>query len=196
MSNKLTPTFTVDGKDYEIQTTRKLLSFYNECVGALEKSPEEQKKAEKLILSAQELANDLQALESRIETAKNEYYDDPTNADKKAKYEALIQIRDDRADKLFAGSEQRDYADQIAKELADVYEKCIVYAIQEQHELSKAQATALWESFVDEVGKREAGEWIMEIGDTLFNAKENENSFLAKKRAMREQQTLARNKKR
>ena len=79
--------------------------------------------------------------------------------------------------------------------MLDNYEKAIIFAISEQHNMSMTSAEKTWQEFVDEVGVAEASQWVYAIGDTLFNTEAEDNNFLAKKRAQQEQKLLARKKK-
>ena len=189
----LKPVFTVNGKDYEIKRTRALLVEFQKLSKQNKLAEEDANNYLEIQNTFNELQEELELVGEKIKIAREEYLDDPTNADKKAKFNALKQLYKETQEPLLnANSKEMDFLNKSTKILLDNYEKAIIFAISEQYNMSKSSAEELWGEFVDEVGTVEASQWIYAIGDTLFNQEANENDFLARKRVQQQQMLEAR----
>ena len=192
----LKPVFTVNGKDYELKRTRALMVEFQKISESNKLSEEDANRYLSVKDTFDEMEKELSLLSEKLDNARNAYYDDPTNADKKAKFEALKKLVKETQKPLVDGkSEEMQYLNKMTKIMLDNYEKAIIFAISEQYDMSMTNAEKLWGEFVDEVGIANASQWVYAIGDTLFNQEANENDFLAKKRVQQQQRLLARKKK-
>lgn len=192
----LKPVFTVNGKDYELKRTRALMVEFQKISESNKLSEEDANKYLSIKDTFDEMEKELSLLSEKLDNARNAYYDDPTNADKKAKFEALKKLVKETQKPLVDGkSEEMQYLNKMTKIMLDNYEKAIIFAISEQYDMSMTNAEKLWGEFVDEVGIANASQWVYAIGDTLFNQEANENDFLAKKRVQQQQRLMARKKK-
>ena len=192
----LKPVFTVNGKDYELKRTRALLVEFQKITEKNKMSEEDANKYLEIRETFDEMEREIEQISEKLAEARNEFYNDPTNADKKAKFEALKKLLKEVQKPLTDGkSVEMQYLNKMTKIMLDNYEKAIIFAISEQHNMSMTSAEKTWQEFVDEVGVAEASQWVYAIGDTLFNTEAEDNNFLAKKRAQQEQKLLARKKK-
>lgn len=192
----LKPVFTVNGKDYELKRTRALMVEFQKISENNKLDENDANKYLKVKDTFDEMEKELSLLNEKLDVARNAYYDDPTNTDKKAKFEALKKLIKETEKPLIDGkSEEMQYLNKMTKIMLDNYEKAIVFAISEQYDMSMTNAEKLWQEFVDEVGVATASQWVYAIGDTLFNQEANENDFLAKKRVQQQQRLMARKKK-
>lgn len=192
----LKPVFTVNGKDYELKRTRALLVEFQKITEKNKMSEEDANKYLEIRETFDEMEKEIEQLNEKLAAARSEFYNDPTNSDKKAKFEALKKLLKEAQKPLIDGkSEEMQYLNKMTKIMLDNYEKAIIFAISEQHDMSMTNAEKIWQEFVDEVGVAEASQWVYAIGDTLFNTEAEDNNFLAKKRAQQEQKLLARKKK-
>lgn len=192
----LKPYFEVGGKRYELKRTRALLVKFQQICKANKMDDEEAGKFLQVRDKFERMEKEINLLNEKIEVARNEYYDDPTNADKAAKYQALNKILEETQRPLLDGkSTEMAYLDKVAKSMLDNYEIAIVYAISEQYDMSEENAKKVWSAFVEEIGESAAGEWVYAIGDTLFNTEAEENDFLAQKRRQQDIRVAARRKK-
>lgn len=192
----LKPVFTVNGKDYELKRTRALLVEFQKITEKNKMSEEDANKYLEIRETFDEMEKEIEQISEKLAEARDEFYNDPTNADKKAKFEALKKLLKEVQKPLTDGkSVEMQYLNKMTKIMLDNYEKAIIFAISEQHNMSKTSAEKTWQEFVDEVGVAEASQWVYAIGDTLFNTEAEDNNFLAKKRAQQEQKLLARKKK-
>lgn len=192
----LKPVFTVNGKDYELKRTRALLVEFQKITEKNKMSEEDANKYLEIRETFDEMEKEIEQISEKLAEARDEFYNDPTNADKKAKFEALKKLLKEVQKPLTDGkSVEMQYLNKMTKIMLDNYEKAIIFAISEQHNMSMTSAEKIWQEFVDEVGVAEASQWVYAIGDTLFNTEAEDNNFLAKKRAQQEQKLLARKKK-
>jgi len=183
MANDLIPIFEVNGKTIELKCTRALLVEYNHLVDNSPLSNEDDGELKKIAADVLKIEDSVNALAEKLAEARDAFYDDPTDESKEAKFRKLESLIDEQNSRLEASIKDKDAIEKRSKEIIDIYEKAIIYALSEQgYAKSQHEAETLWASFVDEVGKKAAAEWVMAIGDTLFN-KGDENSFLSRKRA-------------
>lgn len=192
----LKPVFTVNGKNYELKRTRALMVEFQKISNNNKMSDEDANKYLEIRETFEEMENDLSLLNDRLEKARIDYFDDPTNDEKKSKFEALKKLVKETQKPLVNGkSEEMQYLNKITKITLDNYEQAIIFAISEQHNMSLSSAKELWAEFVDEIGMSNASQWVFAIGDTLFNQEASENDFLSKKRVQQQQRIMARKKK-
>lgn len=190
---KLKPTIVIDGNTYEIKKTRALMvEFQRICKqNPLDETDENKYLAVKQ--SIDEIEVEINAIAKKLESAREDYLNDPTNEEKKATYNALKKVFKEAQKPLLDNkSEESLFANKLTKLLLDNYEKAIIFALSEQYNMSLSKAQELWESFVSEQGVNMAAQWVYAIGDTLFNTEVDEDGFLAKKRRVEAERLAAR----
>lgn len=180
--NKLNPYFEVEGKKYEIFRTRAIECEY-------EKIREQNKLDDRQVSLTNDYAKLMLEYEEILEkysNAKEEYFEDVLNKDKKAKYKAFKELSDEKFEELkdfelnnkdFSLTKIQDIAYQNGVEL-------LVFALNEQCNVSKEEAKEIWDKFVSHFGTEIAQEWINAMLQTLFEREEEtENPFLKQARA-------------
>lgn len=183
---KLNPFFEVNGKKYEITRTRAVECEY-------EKIREQNKLDDEQISLTNDYAKLMLEYEEILEKykgAKDEYFEDILNKDKKAKYKAFKELSDEKfaeikdfelSNKEFSLTKVQDFAYKNGVEL-------LVFALNEQHGVTTANARAIWEDFEEHLGKETAKEWISVMVQTLFEREdEEENPFLKLAKAKAQQ---------
>ena len=183
---KLNPFFEVNGKKYEITRTRAVECEY-------EKIREQNKLDDEQISLTNDYAKLMLEYEEILEKykgAKDEYFEDILNKDKKAKYKAFKELSDEKfaeikdfelSNKEFSLNKVQDFAYKNGVEL-------LVFALNEQYGVTNADARAIWEDFEEHLGKETAKEWISVMVQTLFEREdEEENPFLKLAKAKAQQ---------
>ena len=191
----LKPILTINDKDYEIKKTRSLMVEFQRVSNENKVDEDVASKYLEIQSNFEDIEKQITVLGLKCDEALSDLANDPTNADKKAKYDALKKLVKEAQKPLLDGkSEEMQYMNKLTKIMLDNYEKCIIFALSEQYDMSRKSAEELWTSFVDEVGVKEASQWIYAIGDTLFNQEAQEDNFLTRKRARQQQMLEARKK--
>lgn len=183
---KLNPFFEVNGKKYEITRTRAVECEY-------EKIREQNKLDDEQISLTNDYAKLMLEYEEILEKykgAKDEYFEDILNKDKKAKYKAFKELSDEKfaeikdfelSNKEFSLNKVQDFAYKNGVEL-------LVFALNEQHGVTTDDARAIWYDFEEHLGKETAKEWISVMVQTLFEREdEEENPFLKLAKAKAQQ---------
>ena len=180
--SKLNPFFEVDGKKYEIVRTRAVECEY-------EKIREQNKLDDEQISLTNDYAKlmlEYEEILEKFKSAKEEYFDDVLNKEKKEIYKAFKELSDEKynemkefelSNKDFSLSKVQDFAYANGVEL-------LIFALNEQCGLSQEEARNVWDDFVDHLGIETAKEWITAMVQTLFEKEdEEENPFLKQARA-------------
>ena len=183
---KLNPFFEVDGKKYEIIRTRALECEY-------EKIKERNKPEDEQLSLTNDYAKlmiEFEEISQKYALAKEEYFDDVLNKEKKEKYFAFKELSDNKynemkefelGNKNFSINKLEELAYKNGVEL-------LVYALVEQCRVSEETAKSIWEDFVSHFGIITAKEWITAMIQTLFEREdEEENPFLKAARAKAQQ---------
>lgn len=183
---KLNPFFEVDGKKYEIIRTRALECEY-------EKIKERNKPEDEQLSLTNDYAKlmiEFEEISQKYALAKEEYFDDVLNKEKKEKYLAFKELSDNKynemkefelGNKNFSINKLEELAYKNGVEL-------LVYALVEQCRVSEETAKSIWEDFVSHFGIITAKEWITAMIQTLFEREdEEENPFLKAARAKAQQ---------
>ena len=184
--NKLNPFFEVEGKKFEIIRTRALECEY-------EKIREQNKLDDRQISLTNDYAKLMLEYEEILEKykdAKNDYFEDVLNKDKKAKYKAFKELSDEKYDEMknfelenkdFSINKVQDFAYNNGVEL-------LIFALNEKCGLSKDESALVWDKFVSRFGSDTAKDWINAMVQSLFDREEeDENPFLKQARAKAQQ---------
>ena len=184
--NKLNPFFEVEGKKFEIIRPRALECEY-------EKIREQNKLDDRQISLTNDYAKLMLEYEEILEKykdAKNDYFEDVLNKDKKAKYKAFKELSDEKYDEMknfelenkdFSINKVQDFAYNNGVEL-------LIFALNEQCGLSKDESALVWDKFVSRFGSDTAKDWINAMVQSLFDREEeDENPFLKQARAKAQQ---------
>lgn len=182
---KLTPYFEIDKKRYEIKRTRYLMVQYEKIGENSGMSDEDKVNAVKL----QNMATQVRELAERLRELKEKYYADMTDQKAKAQYKACKEEYTEAFEELARFEVASGGSAKLQKATIDTLERIAIIGLAEQHFSNDIdQATEVWCSWVDIVGKDTASEWLIAMADSLFGADdEDENSFLAQMRAKQEQ---------
>lgn len=183
---KLNPFFEVDGKKYEIIRTRGVECEY-------EKIKERNKPEDEQLSLTNDYAKlmiEFEEISQKYALAKEEYFDDVLNKEKKEKYLAFKELSDNKYNEMKEFElGNKNFSINKLEELA--YEngvELLVYALVEQCKVSEETAKKIWESFVSHFGIITAKEWITAMIQTLFEREdEEENPFLKAARAKAQQ---------
>lgn len=187
--SKLNPFFEVDGKKYEIKITRAVECQYDKI--------REQNKLDDEQVSVTndyaKLAVEYEEILTKYAQAKEAYMSDDGILDEnlKKKYLAYKELADSKyaevkefelKNKNFSLAEVEDIAYKNGVEL-------LVFALEEQCNVTKDEAISLWEGFVDQLGIKTAKEWITLMIQTLFEREdeEDQNPFMRQARAKQQQ---------
>lgn len=184
--SKLNPYFEVEGKKYEIVRTRAIECEY-EKIRERNKLDDEQVSLTndyaKLMLEYEEILE-------KYKNAKDEYFEDVLNKDKKSKYKAFKELADEKFNEIkdfelnnkgFSLNKVQELAYQNGVEL-------LVFALNEQCDISKDEAQDVWEKFVSHFGMETAKDWITLMIQTLFEREdEDENPFMRAAKAKQQQ---------
>lgn len=181
---KLNPYFEVEGKKYEIKRTRAIECEYDKI--------REQNKLDDTQVS---LTNDYAKLMLEYEEilekykeAKDNYFADVLNKDKKNIYKAFKELSDEKYNELkeFELNNKDFSLDKVQKLAYDNGVKLLVFALNEQCGVSETDAYEIWAKFVDYFGNDIAQEWINAMIQTLFE-KEDNNPFLEQAKVKQQQ---------
>lgn len=174
---RINPYFEINGNTYEIKRTRHLMVVYEQLGESNSMSDEDKANAVKLqvlIDKVQKFANKLQELEK-------EYFNDMANEGLEKQYNACDKMYQKAVQEMADFEIKNGSTSKLQKAGIDLLEKVVIEGIVEQYSLTKTDATKLWESFVDKVGKRVASEWLGGMAQCLFGndgEEEEDNPFL------------------
>lgn len=174
---KINPFFEVEGKKYEIKRTRAIECEYEKI------RRQNQPDDEQLSLSNDyaKLMLEYEEILEKYKLAKEEYFDDVLNKEKKDKYNAFKELADEKYNEMkefelnnknFSFDKLQDIAYNNGVEL-------LMFGLEEQCNVSNEEARNIWEKFVDNLGIYTAKDWINAMVQTLFEREdEEENPFL------------------
>ena len=182
MSNELKPFLVIDGKTYEITKTRFLITKYEELVNEMKPSDEKAEDISKNVLIFQRLTAQVQELAKRLESAKEEFYNNPTDADLRNAYKVFKEEYNEAFDEMVTFESKNKSASESMTLALRVWEKLLIESLVEQYGLTQKEATEMWENHVDEMGENQASEWLFAFYSTLFEKEEKTDPFLEKAR--------------
>lgn len=181
---RINPYFEVDGKKYEIIRTRALECEY-------EKVREENKISEEdesLFTDYMKMINDTTEIEEKYEVAKNAYFEDILDKDKKAKYLAFKALYDEHHKEIrqfaiehkgmLSNAQDRAYENGVA---------VLIFGLCEQCKVDEEKAREVWGKFVEHFGESVARDWISAMTSALFGEEDEENPFIKAQQAKMEQ---------
>ena len=182
---KLNPYFEVEGKKYEIIRTRALECEYD-------KIREQNKLDDESISLTNDYAKlmlEYEEIMEKYNIAKEEYFDDVLNKDKKSKYKAFKELSDEKFNELknFELNNKGFSLNKVQKVAYNNGVQLLVFALCEQCKLERDEAISVWDKFVAHFGQDIAQEWINAMIQTLFDSEEDENPFLKQAKARAEQ---------
>lgn len=194
MSNKLIPYFEVGGKKYELKTTRHLRVLYADKLEELKKTNQLDEDKSIDMLDFNRFADELAQVGEKFENAKNEYFDDIRNKDKKETYQAFKELYAEMLEEMKGRKEELKLLNDSVANQVIIYEQMIIEALVEQHELTKKEAERVWSDFVMEIGNQDAQTWIVSIGQEMFESEVQESGFLEQRRLKMQKQAENRKK--
>lgn len=183
--DKIIPFFEIDGKRYEIKRTRYLLAEYDKLGEQTNLSNEDKANAVK----TQNIISDIRRYAEKEQELWDKFCETADDEDER-KYLKFKELRE-QATRQYA--EFNDSAIKLQKAGLDILEKIVIKGIAEQYHLDEEAAKNIWCSYVDEVGKNKATEWLGYMSEYLFgNDEEEDNSFLSQMRKRAEQKAMRR----
>lgn len=177
---RINPYFEINGNTYEIKRTRHLMVVYEQLGESNQMSDEDKANAVKL----QVLIDKVQKFANKLQEIEKEYFNDMANEGLEKQYNACDKMYQKAVQEMADFEIKNGSTSKLQKAGIDLLEKVVIEGIVEQYSLTKTDATKLWESFVDKVGKRVASEWLGGMAQCLFgnDEEEEDNPFLAQMR--------------
>lgn len=194
MSNKLIPYFEVDGKKYELKTTRHLRVLYADKLEELKEANQLDEDKSIDMLDFNRFADELAQVGEKFENAKNDYFDDIRNKDKKETYQAFKELYGEMLEEMKGRKDELKLLNDTVANQVVVYEQMIIEALVEQHKFTKIEAEKVWSDFVMGIGKSKAQDWIVSIGQEMFESEVQESGFLEQRRLKMQKQAESRKK--
>ncbi len=172
MSAKIKPSFTADGKRYELIYTRALQCEYQRMTDEKKQDNEYRKNVTEHI----RLQSKFERLQKAYLEAEYELTKDASNKKLQENYSCLEQMANKALDELNAFDAEHDCRDGD-KDTIDFLEKLVVLALEEQHKLSTKDAEAVWCKYVEENGEMGAMVFLGTLGSAWFtNTNEDEDN--------------------
>lgn len=190
MSQRIKPSFKVDGKNYEFIFTRHLQLEYQKMADEKKNDSQYQKE----IAEYTALQEEFETVQKHYSKAREEWLANPTDKDKKTIKDEL-KIAYDEARKEFVEYTATHKAPTEADEyVLYMLGKLTLLALQEQYKLSEKEAEDVWNKFVGESGQQGSMEWLAYLGKVWLTDidEDTENPFI---KQMREKATQADNRK-
>jgi hypothetical protein len=194
MSNKLTPYFEVNGKRYELMTTRHLRIMYAD---ELEKMKSENKLDEEEAINLVDFnrfTENFNQVSEKFRNANDDYLSNPLDKDKKAIFYELKELYNEMLSEMKSKKDEMKILNESIANSVNLYERMIIEALKEQYSLSQKEAENVWADFVVEIGKQEAQNLVVSIGQEMFESEVQENSFLEQRKLKLQQQAENRKK--
>ena len=179
---KINPYFEVKGKTYEIKRTRYLESEYDRITSISKLTNEQESNFADYV----KLESEYNEIVEKFKTAKDEYFANVLDKDKKEIYLAFKELSDEKYKEIkdFNINNPNFSLKQIQTMAYENGVKLLYVALQEQHSLSEEQARLVWGDFVEHFGTQVAMEWILVMVQSLFEKdEEDENPFLQQAKA-------------
>nr|DAH65190.1 MAG TPA: hypothetical protein [Caudoviricetes sp.] len=172
MREKVYPFFEVNGVVYKITPTRYLQTFFNDGMKRESDSIDQHSAAR-----AFQFSEDLQKAAQKYTEARDSYFEDVTNEEKRLKYEAYQNAYLAAQDRLLDFEAQNRTIESSQKKVIDILEKTVIEAVRVQNKVELQEATRIWEAFADNIGNEAAAEWLGYFHECLFE-QEEESPFL------------------
>lgn len=184
MEKKIIPFFEVDGKRYEIRRTRYVLAEFEKRKEELSLSADEEKE----YVKEQDKNKQLEKLSQRKEELYEKYLD-TFNEEDEEKYKRASVAYDTLLNEISA---MKNIMGAYHKKIIDLGEQLIIASLQWDDNgktiRTLDEANQIWNSYVDEVGKNSATEFVAYTTQYLVGGDEDEqNPFVAQAKARAEQ---------
>lgn len=182
MSNELKPFFELNGKTYEFEKTRYLITKYEELVKEATPPETENSDNAKNALIFQRLVDEVRENAKLLADAKEAFHKDPLDEVAKKTYKVYKQEYDEAFAEFAAFQTSNKSVSTALNTSLGIWEKLLIEAIAEQYQMDKVKAKETWEAYVDEIGQKQAVEWLVAFNQTLFEKEEKTDPFLARAR--------------
>lgn len=191
MSQKIKPSFKVNGQNYEFIFTRHLQLEYQKMADEKKNDSQYQKE----IAEYTALQEEFETVQKHYSKAREEWLADPTDKDKKAVKDELKIAYDEARKEFVEYTATHSAPSEADKYVLDMLEKLVILALQEKpNNLSAKEAEEVWCSFVDTNGQNTAMEFLAYLGKVWLTDidEDTENPFIQQ---MREKAIQAENRK-
>lgn len=185
MSQRIKPSFKVDGKNYEFIFTRHLQLEYQKMADEKKNDSQYQKE----IAEYTRLQEEFETLQKRYSTARNEFLDNPIDENKKAVYSAIKEVYEGAYKEFVEYTATHKAPTEADEYVLYMLGKLTLLALQEQYKLSEKEAEEVWNKFVEESGQQGSMEWLAYLGKVWLTDidEDTENPFIQQMRAKAEQ---------
>lgn len=180
----LTPFFEVSGNRYEIRRSRYLMVELEKIRESSSVADDDQKNIARL----QDMYRDLQMMKQRKDELYKKYLETLSDEDE-ALYERISAKYEKKRDEAAQFElDTNDLLHRLNKTVIDNAERLVIIALQRDERgkeiRSKDEAESIWCAYVTEVGQKVAQEWLNALIEHITgeDEREEDNSFLAKKR--------------
>ncbi len=175
MSAKIKPSFTADGKRYELIYTRALQCEYQRMTD--EKKQDSAYQDE--IAEYTRLQSVYEAVHEQFLKAQDAYFATPLDKEAKATYKEFKEA-DKEAFGEFSSYASAHPNGDGSKFVLDCLEKLVIFALVEQHKLSDDDATAVWCKYVEENGQVGAMLFLSTLASAWFTdtSEDEDNPFI------------------
>ena len=175
MSTKIKPSFTADGKRYELIYTRALQCEYQRMTD--EKKQDSAYQDE--IAEYTRLQSVYEAVHEQFLKAQDAYFASPLDKEAKATYKEFKEADKEAFSEFNAFASAHPNGDG-SKFVLDCLEQLVISALIEQHKLSDDDATAVWCKYVEENGQVGAMLFLSTLGSAWFTdtSEDEDNLFI------------------
>lgn len=175
MSAKIKPSFTADGKRYELIYTRALQCEYQRMTD--EKKQDSAYQDE--IAEYTRLQSVYEAVHEQFLKAQDAYFATPLDKEAKATYKEFKEA-DKEAFGEFSSYASAHPNGDGSKFVLDCLEKLVIFALEEQHGLDNENATAVWCKYVEEIGQVGAMLFLSTLASAWFTdtSEDEDNPFI------------------
>lgn len=175
MSAKIKPSFTADGKRYELTYTRALQCEYQKITDEKKKDKEYQRN----IAEYARLQSKYERLHEAYLQAESEFFDDPRNEKLRENYSCLESMEKRAFDEFSSYAGEHEDGDGREFVLCAIG-KLVLLALQEQYKLDEKESKAIWNKYKEENGDMGAMLFLSCVGAAWFTdtSEDNDNPFI------------------
>lgn len=170
MSERIVPSFTVDGKEYKIIFTRTLQAEYQRMTNEKKKDKEYQKR----VVEYARLQSEFEEINNKYQIAKRAALDDPTNKELREKYLALKDYYMDAYNAFKNYNLENDGADDAQEFTLYLIGQLVLKALETQYNMSRKEAESVWDKYYAEHGETGTIEWLAYCGEVFFTGVEDD----------------------
>lgn len=181
MSEKVIPEFTVNGERYELHYTRAMQVEYQRMT--------KEKKTDAQFQKEIAVAENLKAKYDKINTAyvqaENAYLEDMFNDELEKKYLKLKDLQNEAFNEYVNYISEHENASGSEEYMLYMVGELVLFGLAEQYKLTKEQATAIWDAYIEDVGELGAMEFLSYVAVAFFTVDDegtSPNPFVAKMR--------------